>query len=205
MKTCSKCKEEKDFLCFHRSSYNKDGFKSQCIECRKTPAQKYREENKEKISETHKEHYKKNQDRLKKKQRAYYTNNKPKVLEYQKEYARENSDKIKKRQREYWGENPLAYFKIKVRNSICDAFSRRKKLKNLHSEEILGCTMDDFFVYIASQFKEGMSLKNYGEWHLDHIIPLAIAETEEDVIFLCHYLNYQPLWAEENLAKGSSI
>lgn len=205
MKICSKCQKIKDFSCFHKASHNKDGFKSQCIECREISAKKYREENKEKISETHKEHYQKNQDRQKKKQREYYTNNKSKVLEYQKEYAKENRDKIKQRQKEYWGENPLALFKLKIRRSIGDAFSRRKKSKNLRSEEILGCTMDDFFVYIASQFKEGMSLKNYGEWHLDHIIPLAIAETEEDVIFLCHYSNYQPLWAEENLSKGASI
>jgi len=190
MKICSKCKQEKDFICFHRASDKLDGFKSQCIECREISAKRYREENKEKISEKHKPYYQKNCEKIK---------------ENVKTYKKNNKEKIKERQREYFDKNPLALFKDRIRKSIRCSFYRRETSKNLRSEEILGCSMDDFFVYIASQFKEGMSLKNYGEWHLDHIFPLAIAETEEDVIFLCHYSNYQPLWAAENLSKGASI
>jgi hypothetical protein len=50
-----------------------------------------------------------------------------------------------------------------------------------------------------------MTLENHGEWHLDHIIPLASATTEEEIIKLNHYTNFQPLWAEENLSKGDRI
>lgn len=50
-----------------------------------------------------------------------------------------------------------------------------------------------------------MSFDNQGEWHLDHIIPLATAETEEEIIRLNHYTNFQPLWAFDNLSKGSKI
>ena len=70
---------------------------------------------------------------------------------------------------------------------------------------ILGCTIDEFKSYIESKFKKGMTFENYGEWHLDHIIPLATAKTTEDVIKLCHYTNFQPLWAEDNLKKGAKI
>jgi hypothetical protein len=38
---------------------------------------------------------------------------------------------------------------------------------------------------------------NYG-WDIDHIIPLAPAETEEDVIRLNHYTNLQPLCSYTN-------
>jgi hypothetical protein len=48
-----------------------------------------------------------------------------------------------------------------------------------------------------------MSWDNYGEWHIDHIKPLALAHTEEETYKLCHYTNLQPLWAIENLQKGS--
>ena len=34
--------------------------------------------------------------------------------------------------------------------------------------------------------------KNFG-WDIDHIIPLSIANTEEEVIKLNHYTNLQPL------------
>jgi hypothetical protein len=50
-----------------------------------------------------------------------------------------------------------------------------------------------------------MTLENYGEWHLDHIIPLATATTREDVVRLNHYTNFQPLWAKDNLSKGAKI
>lgn len=48
-----------------------------------------------------------------------------------------------------------------------------------------------------------MTLDNYGEWHLDHIKPISLAQTEQEVIKLCHYSNFQPLWAKENMSKGN--
>ncbi len=53
----------------------------------------------------------------------------------------------------------------------------------------------------------GMTWKNkefYG-WHIDHIVPLSSAKTEEDVYKLCHYTNLQPLWSKDNMSKGSKL
>lgn len=50
-----------------------------------------------------------------------------------------------------------------------------------------------------------MSLDNYGDWHLDHILPISLAENEEDVIKLNHYTNFQPLWAIDNFKKGNKV
>lgn len=54
--------------------------------------------------------------------------------------------------------------------------------------------------------------KNYGvEWdekedvHIDHIIPLTTAESEEDIIRLCHYTNLQLLKAKDNLEKRDKM
>ena len=46
---------------------------------------------------------------------------------------------------------------------------------------------------------------NWDNIHLDHIKPLATAKTEEDVILLNHYTNFQPLLAKDNLNKGKKI
>lgn len=47
-----------------------------------------------------------------------------------------------------------------------------------------------------------MNWDNYGEWHIDHIKPLAIAKNKKEIECLFNYKNLQPLWAKDNLSKG---
>tara|TARA_B100000963_G_scaffold65939_1_gene54151 strand:+ start:3010 stop:3213 length:204 start_codon:yes stop_codon:yes gene_type:complete len=47
-----------------------------------------------------------------------------------------------------------------------------------------------------------MSWDNHGEWHIDHIIPLAFADSKAELIALCYYKNLQPLWKTENKSKN---
>jgi hypothetical protein len=59
--------------------------------------------------------------------------------------------------------------------------------------------------YLGDLFTEKMNWDNYGKWHVDHIIPLSSANTEEEIYKLCHYTNLQPLWAEDNIKKSNKI
>lgn len=81
------------------------------------------------------------------------------------------------------------------------------KGNNTTTMNILGIDLDGFKKHLEQQFKDGMSWDNYGlhGWHIDHIIPISTALTEEDVILLNHYTNLQPLWWYENLSKGNKI
>jgi hypothetical protein len=50
-----------------------------------------------------------------------------------------------------------------------------------------------------------MSWGNRNEWHIDHIVPLSVAETEAELIKLGHYSNLRPLFAKDNLAKSDQM
>lgn len=69
----------------------------------------------------------------------------------------------------------------------------------------LGCSIDDLKSWLEQNFKPGMSWDNYGEWHIDHIVPLSSVDLTDrkQLKKVCHWFNLQPLWADENLSKGS--
>lgn len=69
----------------------------------------------------------------------------------------------------------------------------------------LGCSIAELKIYLESKFLPGMSWDNYGlhGWHIDHIKPVN-AFSEEEIFLASHYANLQPLWAEDNLKKGST-
>ena len=69
----------------------------------------------------------------------------------------------------------------------------------------LGCSIDNFKKYIENKFEYGMSWKNYGEWQLDHIVPLSKFDLtdEQQLMIALHYSNHQPLWNKENIVKGN--
>lgn len=175
VKTCSKCKEEKPYVEFHKKKCAKDGYKSQCKSCIKA----YREANKDKIKAQNK---------------SYREANKDKRSAYQNSYIRQRRKS-----------DPLYKLKHNLRSRTSLAFKNKGYSKNTKTQEMLGVDWEVSKTHIERQFKKGMSWDNYGDWHIDHIIPLASANTEKRLKELCHYTNLQPLWAEDNLSKKDNI
>lgn len=70
--------------------------------------------------------------------------------------------------------------------------------------EALGSSHTKLKQYIAERFTEGMNWALYGQWEVDHIIPLSAAGSLAELVRLCHYQNLQPLWKRDNLMKGGA-
>lgn len=94
-----------------------------------------------------------------------------------------------------------------LRNRINEYVKKRDFTKRNKTFDIIGCTPQEFREHLEKQFKGGISWDNYGfyGWHIDHIIPLCLATTEDELYKLCHYTNLQPLWGTENMKKGGKI
>ena len=93
-----------------------------------------------------------------------------------------------------------------VRNRI-NVFLRKNNItKKNQTFNIVGCSPEFLKEHLEKQFTEGMSWELMGKnIHIDHIIPLSSAKTEDEILKLCHYTNLQPLWAEDNLKKSDKI
>lgn len=206
MKNCYTCKESKNISEFNFDKIKKDKLSSSCTVCIKARSDA---------------HYQKNKSETLERQRAYYHANKEKVLARQSRYHFNNQDKRSADRKERYINNkehenanniarhnhrmkndPLYRFKQRCRTRVYLAFTRNGYTKRSKTFGLVGCTFDQLVSSVESKFTDGMSWDNYGEWHLDHIIPFAAASTIEQVEALCHYTNLQPLWASDNLRKA---
>lgn len=176
-------------------------------EARNSYNKEYAEKNKESIRERRNEYRLQNLDAIKERMRHWYVENSDYAKIKAKEYREANKDKTRAWSKEYRKNrmivDPLFALKIKLRSLINLKISTSGYTKRSKTYEILGCSYVDFKTHIEQQFQKGMSWENHGMWHLDHIVPIASAKTEDDVIRLNHYSNFQPLWAIDNLKKGS--
>ena len=177
---------------------------------------KWRKENPEKAKESNRKWQKENPEKIKLKKKRYNEKNINKNREYCRLW-RENNPNYKKK---YYGNNreKLCEYErnrkddvvVKLSSNIRCRVNNFLKLKNISKKnktfDIVGCSPFSLKEYIEKKFTEGMSWEKMGQYiHIDHIIPLSSAKTEEEVYKLCHYTNLQPLWAKDNLRKHNKI
>ena len=171
----------------------------------------YYNNNKNKMIDSVKKHYNKNKESILSKVRIsslkYYYENCEIIKEKRKKYCKDNRVKIN----QYVSEKKLNDSTYRlccvVRNRIRTFLKSKNITKKNKTFDIVGCSPEFLKDHLEKQFTEGMSWENhslYG-WHIDHIIPVSSAKTEDEVYSLCHYTNLQPLWAEDNLKKGDKI
>jgi hypothetical protein len=126
------------------------------------------------------------------------------VSDYQKN-KKELLKKSAKRSYNRRQNDPLFRLSINIRRLISLSISNYKYTKKSKTHAILGCSYKELHSHIESKFRDGMSWENRSKWHIDHIIPLASAKTEDELLRLNHYTNLQPLWALDNLKKHAKM
>jgi len=101
---------------------------------------------------------------------------------------------------------PLQKLKQTIRNRLRAVLRRCKIQKSSSALTLAGCSLDMLRAHLEAQFVPGMTWANHGAWHVDHIRPCASFNLEDPaeqrVCF--HFSNLQPLWAQDNLAKGAT-
>jgi len=174
--------------------HSKSGSKSCSEDCRKQFTKKYNKAYwpKGKIS------LKKSQEKHKKKRNAECLANYHSNKERYNARALKYCNAKRKLDRQF-------HLAMNLRGRFYQALKR--KYKKGSAVKMLGCTIEEFQIYIEKKFTEGMSWDNYGKWHLDHILPLSRFDLTsiENLTVLLHYTNYQPMWPSDNIRKGDKI
>jgi hypothetical protein len=224
MKTCSKCKIEKDESEFSKNINFVDGLQKVCRICCKEIKEKnkdkyreqnkiYKELNKDKIKECKRLYREKNKDNIKAYMNMYRDKNKEAIKHKTKEYITKNIDKVKERKVAYNNKNRkelikyrMQYknkklatdfmFKLKfnISNLIRTSLKTKGCSKKTQTSILLKCT--------ALEFQSWLGQKPEGNYHLDHICPCSQAQNEEELIKLQHYSNFRWLKAEDNWIKS---
>ena len=165
---------------------------------KKVSDKKYYESNKDKISEYHK---------------SWREEKKEYLREYHKKWREENIEKHRKTKRDYErnrkATDPLYKLISNFRTAIYQVLKESNVDKNEHYFDVLPYSQEELIQHLENQFTDDLTWDNYGEWHLDHIIPISsfnIQEMGDEEFIKCWSLkNLQPLWGEENIRKSNSI
>lgn len=196
-KLCNTCNIRKDLSEFHKGDC-KLGVRNRCKECEKPLKKKYSDVRIKNMSEEDKLNYKEYHIK-------YREENRNIIREKIKKYNIENRNIISKKHNIYiknrFNIDSLFKLTFNIRTLIRNSFYHNGYTKKSRTQEILGCSFEEFKIYLESKFESWMTWKNRGlyngdlncGWDIDHKIPLSSATTEEELIELNHYTNLQPL------------
>ena len=225
MKKCRTCNEEKEINStnFKKRKNSKDGHSNQCMKCelkesyerlnpnseRSIELRKLKEEKVFLLTQNKKRCYKcdevkdinsENFYKNKSSKDGFHSTCKSCYVKWQKD-NRTNINKKEKQRRE----EPLYNMMRTVRALVGKSFRDRIINKNTKTYKYLQCDWEKFKQHIESQFTEGMSWDNQGEWHFDHYYPISQVRNEKEMYMYNHYTNFQPLWANDNLTKNDKV
>jgi len=184
----------------------------------------WREANKERVTKNHLIYNELNKEQIILKKAAFYLKNKDRINAQKKEYNLRTAEKKRERQRKYDLENKqhLRKKRREWENARLDSDPEYRISKNVRRRitmalktgtngirtcQLIGCSIPELKLHLESQFSEGMSWDNYGQWHIDHKIPLSWFNltNESCLMTALNFRNLQPLWGIDNIKKSNKV
>lgn len=159
-----------------------------CVTCSKERQQTKKEKDRKR------QHYIDNKGAYLAKASKRYQEKRDEIIEYAKQYAKENAETINRHRAARVNKDDKSILAERIRCLIKESIKSRGHRKDTKTYKILGCTIEYFKFHIEKQFIKGMCWENFKEWHIDHIIPISSAKTQEDVIKLNHFTNLDRDW-----------
>lgn len=195
LKTCSRCGENKLETVEHFTprKRSKNGLSRWCKPCEAAYAREWRANNPDKARAAAKRRYEKDPEKHKAAQVRFRERHPERRREIYRRHVERQGPKHRLRLA------VGAYTATLLRNA-------GQSKKGSSWEAILGYSSAELAAHIERQFTKGMSWDNYGEWHLDHIVPVsafAFSAPDDPEFLACWALtNLRPMWAAENMSKG---
>ncbi len=126
-------------------------------------------------------------------------------------WMKENPEKYKKKQQKgsiKYRSTPQGKIRSVISSRMSQSIHKRNGKCNYNSKiTYVNWTMEELMTHLESKFTEGMSWDNYGEWHIDHVVPDSWFDygsiTDVDFSKSWSLNNLQPLWAKDNLSKNN--
>lgn len=204
-KSCARCGEVKPLTAFGKGTQRKDGRKPYCKVCHNACNKESRERNPETSKRSTKNWKAANPERAKANTRRWRENcrehHKALVLDWRKR----NPDKVRAAD-EARRLTPEWRIKRTISSRIRMFVVGKAGRKTI---DLVGYSSAELKAHLERQFLAGMSWQNYGQWHIDHIIPMAsfaIKSIDDPELKRAWSLpNLRPIWAQENMRKHDKV
>lgn len=173
MKVCITCNKEKEANDYYIADSNTGRRSNQCKTCK---------------SEYNKTFEMKNKERRRKQKEIYWENTK---------------DQIREKRTTYMNTKRKSDESFRIANNMRSILSYLVTGRQQTTSKDFGGPRDIIRMHLESQFVDGMSWANYGEWEIDHIVPVSsYDQTDKVQLSKCwHYSNIRPVWQKENRQK----
>lgn len=193
---CSICGDSKLLEDFSVDSKSPSGHRYRCRACDRERSRRWRFDNPVK----YKQHCLRTLEN-------YYAD-RDRKLAISAAYAKKNRVIVSRKAAEKYRTDLKQNIRTRLMSRLAQTITEVKP-KNHKWHDLLGYNTNQLMAHLEKHFQPGMTRDNYGEWHIDHRIPIAVFNfsSVDDLDFRrCWALqNLRPLWAVDNIRKQAKL